>query len=960
MRFQRMYHCWCWAILLFLAFSFTGCGGCRDDTTSQDSTNKAGDEKPDEELTADGEKKRKPDFETKPVVLFPGYFKDEAKLNRFKLGHWSLANLRATANNFDSSGQMHAYSVDARGQKVPIAGTSFHADSTRPAVLAKGQAKNLETMAFLPKRNADASAANLHIEIIGSTGLPLIDITQPVLLMKPFQFHWVVLSPNNDQYKYLRFLDCVQIPRLGSENAPPFYVLVFPTPGEPIPLAPSALAWTTIGYILWDQLSPESLSPEQQTALVDWLHFGGQLIVSGPNTVDKLKGSFLDPYLPAAQSQSRNLSGGDFQQINDYWSSPMAKSPERKWELSIPESSPMLGAELKLTPGSHFVDGCEGLVAERQVGRGRIVITSFSLSDKRIQKWPSLPAFFNGALLRKPSREFGKNSYSEFTFRWQDDQASIFDPLLGSTLRFISRDLNTNGTSVGSFLSDERPENDILVNQPAFRPNRNSPEIGAEALFSLDSLSHTRNQLDTRHYGGFEADSKCGTGAWNDETGVASSARSRISLSAGINPPSPNFVLQMLGVYLVVLVPLNWIVFRCIGRVEWAWIAAPVIAIGGAIAVVKMASLDIGFVRSQSQIGLLELYAGLDRGHLTEYSALYTSLSTRYEVQFNDSTGLALPFSRNSATGANVERILRPVYLERTIGNRMRDFLIQSNSTGMLHNENLLDVGGKFELTRVEERATVRNGSGIDIKKAGVVQRLADGQLQHAWIGELAAGQDVELKFETIAAADLYSPWLNHESYISLERRCRKIWDVAAGARPVISLNEVLQIKELQSDIDAFENFFQRHWEGAPNETSKDVDYELFLLAFSRAVRQPGQDQLGLGEIFDVISGVMELGNGEMRLIGETESAVGQHTLVPQSTQSSRSTMVLVHLQLPKLPVAAADRNNLLDFLGKSDLDWLLEGQLEEEQQNESDQTDPESQSNDDAKSTEKIDSGGG
>ena len=50
----------------------------------------------------------------------------------------------------------------------------------------------------------------------------------------------------------------------------------------------------------------------------------------------------------------------------------------------------------------------------------------------------------------------------------------------------------------------------------------------------------------------------------------------------------------------------------------------------------------------------------------------------------------------------------------------------------------------------------------------------------------------------------------------------------------------------------------------------------------------------------------------------------------------------------------------MLDFLGKSDLDWLLEGQLEDEQQNEMDQEVPETQSTDDAKSDVKGKSDGG
>ena len=122
---------------------------------------------------------------------------------------------------------------------------------------------------------------------------------------------------------------------------------------------------------------------------------------------------------------------------------------------------------------------------------------------------------------------------------------------------------------------------------------------------------------DYWHYGGYQHDQQAGNAGWNDQSGISNAARQTLISSAGITPPSSKFVLQMLAVYLVVLVPLNWLVFRTMGRVEWAWIAAPIIAIAGAFAVAKMASLDIGFVRSNTQVALLEVYNGHQRGHLS-------------------------------------------------------------------------------------------------------------------------------------------------------------------------------------------------------------------------------------------------------------------------------------------------------------------------------------------------------
>ncbi len=44
---------------------------------------------------------------------------------------------------------------------------------------------------------------------------------------------------------------------------------------------------------------------------MDWLHWGGQLMVNGPDSLDLLKGSFLEPYLPATSGGSRKISAGD-------------------------------------------------------------------------------------------------------------------------------------------------------------------------------------------------------------------------------------------------------------------------------------------------------------------------------------------------------------------------------------------------------------------------------------------------------------------------------------------------------------------------------------------------------------------------------------------------------------------------------------------------------------------------
>ena len=81
-------------------------------------------------------------------------------------------------------------------------------------------------------------------------------------------------------------------------------------------LPDNPLTWTSVAYLLWDEIDPgEPFPAEQKNALVDWLHWGGQLIISGPNSLDKLRGSFLAPYLHGEMSQTAKLTQADFHQL---------------------------------------------------------------------------------------------------------------------------------------------------------------------------------------------------------------------------------------------------------------------------------------------------------------------------------------------------------------------------------------------------------------------------------------------------------------------------------------------------------------------------------------------------------------------------------------------------------------------------------------------------------------------
>jgi hypothetical protein len=237
-----------------------------------------------------------------------------------------------------------------------------------------------------------------------------------------------------------------------------------------------------------------------------------------------------------------------------------------------------------------------------------------------------------------------------------------------------------------------------------------------------------------------------GLGAWNEFGPVASAARELLSQAAGVRVPGAGFVLLVLAAYLFVLVPLNWMAFHALGRVEWAWIAAPLIAVCGAAAVVHLAQLDIGFVSARTDVAVLELQGDYPRGHLSRYVALYTSLSSEFDLEFADASAVAMPFPADAQFALPLGDEPTPVAFEKFARPRLRDLAVTSASTLLLHSEEMLPLPGPVRLTRstggVEQ---IENRTGLGLADAIVLRRTRgrDGALRHegSWIGHLRPGE---------------------------------------------------------------------------------------------------------------------------------------------------------------------------------------------------------------------------
>jgi hypothetical protein len=758
-----------WLLLFPMAFFSPGCRWMSADEA-----------KVEEESEEDEEAKPKSDFELQGLVVLPSTLeKDDdeeplttadaefdlpedsiygsaSSLSRtaVKPGHWVHVRHKLLANNFDFVGDLTARSLDRDMNSISLERSPFRVVSSRPMSLPKEQSKYVDVPLYVPKtKAADGKLTQIGSELKSRNGARVVDFGgQPTVRLNSHQFFLMVLSEEPERYGYLKTMTVVQPPEADEtewDAMPGDYAVKFINAEQPLPLPSGGLTWTSTAYVVWDGLDPDLFSTDQQTAMLDWLHWGGRLILSGPQTLERLRGSFLEPYLPATAGRTLTVDQEVIDSFNEHWQ-VLPRNPQRDPEhylLSL-NRRPLEVIELQLNEGGRFLENTSELVAERRVGRGLMVATSFALTERRIVNWPGFDSFFNGCLMRRSPRKFTASDGMD-SVSWME-KPTYRDARETSPLRFFVRD------AAGQ-------RNDIDLSLPR----------------------------DAKLGDGYRTDSVAGIAGWSDFSEAATAARDSLESSAGIEVPNRKFVAKMLGGYLLCLVPLNWLLFRLMGRVEWAWIAAPLIAIMGGIGIVKMAELDIGFVRSRTEVAVVELQEGYDRAHVARYTGFYTSLTSDYAVRFDDPTAVTAPFSANAGEARLRMQRQEDVLYRQDDSVGLSGFPVISNSTGMVHSEQFVVTDGKLELLAADGALQLANGTGFELQGSIVLHRESERECKVAIVGDLETGGTVLLDFEN-GDGSLLTDYLNEESATAATNR-------ESGN---IGLRELVQLAAAWSQIE--------------------------------------------------------------------------------------------------------------------------------------------------------------
>ena len=635
------------------------------------------------------EKEKEKEKEKSPIEFFKSTITPFEILPYVKRNHWATFNLEMQVNIPGYEGYLQTTSeVNGRPQ-VPLYDPNVPSRDLRNAMvyrrevlLQKGQQTRLSLQLMFPQFGKELSLELTRPDAIRPDGYwpALLSRLEPHQMVIPVlsatdrapASSWsrmlATLPTSGDRDQGSSEIEKQRYYRLSQATLPDKAPLSLAAlPWRP-PLSPNPLTWTTISHFVWDGMSPDMLSTGQQQALVDWIYLGGQLVVvgAGPTSLAPLETSFLKDLLPATDSgKGVRLSQSDLEGLSAAYPPPLLpiddeqingvrgntqEPPSPRYKAAEPirpaQDRPVFAAGLEAKPGATVIPIGDprktALGVEWRVGRGRVLILAVDPSDPAFAGWPGMDSLVRRVILRRVE-ETQPGRTNRRTYGFLDARQLTAVRLLGRDLGAIERfDPKETGDAIDP--------NDPLQRQPV--------------------------------------------AAWTDTgSDMPVMSRDALEVASGITVPTSAFVLKVIVAYILVLVPLNWLVCRYVfRRRELAWVAVPFLSLGFAVAVERAAAYDMGFDSDCTEVNLLELQGGYPRGHLSRFASIYSTGRDRYAISYpNDPTAIALPL--NTQRALRGEESVTSVF-ESFPEPALKAFQVQPRSLSMFRSEAIVELAG--------------------------------------------------------------------------------------------------------------------------------------------------------------------------------------------------------------------------------------------------------------------------
>ncbi len=348
-----------------------------------------------------------------------------------------------------------------------------------------------------------------------------------------------------------------------------------------------------------------------------------------------------------------------------------------------------------------------------------------------------------------------------------------------------------------------------------------------------------------------------GVADWRDTARFPTLSRDLLEEASGITIPSKLFVLKVILAYLIAVVPLNWLICRfALNRREWAWVVVPMVALGFAIAVQRVAAYDLGFDSACDEIDLLEVHGDYPRGHLSRFASLYTTGRGNYNITYpNNNTALALPL--NNGRSIRGEDVTTSTWQSAPVPGLL-GLSVQPRSMSMF---------------RAEEIATL--AGAIRIEGDGASRRLVNGselELHDATLIDMSTG---DRRAEPVGTAEQKTVGRRIDKPAPVPRKERYLGTIAAGATVELGATDAAPVPD------------RVEFESGPDPNS-------ILLAL-RTTWEPRDENFG-----------------EIRLVAWVPHAMAGQMIDPPVDRQRGFTAVIVHLRSGPPPNPGGPHYNIL------------------------------------------------
>ncbi len=385
------------------------------------------------------EKKNRPPFE-----IFRSQVAPFDILPYVKVNHWSTLTLELRANDDSYEGVLQT-------EAVKLANMPHEVYFRRDGRLIKEQRAKKALQFMVPDVESGQVRKQFMVDLLRPGALRADYSWQANLsTLPPHQMLVLILSKESTTKFAAWSRMAATLPGSAERDGGDlekvrYYRLVLPIGPDAPPLSSHPLTWTTTSHVIWDNYSPDELTVPQQQAMLDWLHWGGQITLCGGagQSFSVLRDSFLGPYLPGeatgatvalAEDDLRPLSQSypppHYASAIDNQSEPVTtdrrgalRRAMRIYRAPVPirpaPKRPIYLAVLKAKEGASTIPLGEAsphvLAVERRVGRGRITMLAANPNEESILAWPGIDTLIRRVVLRRPEETLGEWSGPEGT-----------------------------------------------------------------------------------------------------------------------------------------------------------------------------------------------------------------------------------------------------------------------------------------------------------------------------------------------------------------------------------------------------------------------------------------------------------------------------------------------------------------------------------------------------------------